>query len=134
MFKQSAERVGTGRLNAAIREILTQHRPSTPSGRKARIYYATQIEVQPPTIVLFVNNPAYFDDSYQRFMINRFRESLPFKQVPIRLMIRARQRGMKSDAPVDETDPDAALVVAKMRTSEAGKARPGSRPARKRKR
>jgi GTPase len=116
LFKQACERVGTGRLNAAIKQILQTHRLSTPSGRKARIYYATQIEVQPPTIVLFVNNPAYFDDSYQRFMINRFRELLPYKEVPIRLMVRARQRGERLETAVDETDPDvvpSSLPIAK---------------------
>ena len=37
----------------------------------------TQTDVAPPTIVLFVNNPDYLDETYQRFMVNRFRELLP---------------------------------------------------------
>jgi GTP-binding protein len=110
LFKQANERVGTGRLNAVIRQILETQRPSTPSGRKARIYYGTQIEINPPTIVLFVNNPLYFDDSYQRFMINRFREMLPYREVLIKLVIRARIRGAKlagaEELPEDLTDPD----------------------------
>src|SRR5579862_7243169 len=42
LFKQASERVGTGRLNAAIKQILLEQQPSTPGGRRARIYYATQ--------------------------------------------------------------------------------------------
>ena len=42
------------------------------------MYYATQTDVTPPTIVLFVNNPNYLNETYQRYMINRFRELLPF--------------------------------------------------------
>jgi GTP-binding protein len=90
LFNQSNERVGTGRLNAAIKRILEERFPSSKSGRRPRIYYATQVGVAPPTIVLFVNDPAYFDEAYQRFMTNRFRELLPYAEVPIRLQIRGK--------------------------------------------
>jgi GTP-binding protein len=91
---QANLRLGTGRLNAVVREILEERGPSTPSGRRARIYYATQTDVSPPTIVLFVNNPDFITEPYQRYMINRFREMLPFAEVPIKLVIRGRpERG-----------------------------------------
>jgi GTP-binding protein len=92
LFKQSNERVGTGRLNAAIEQIFSERVPSTSRGQRAKILYATQVDVAPPTIVLFVNNPELFDANYQRFVLNRFREMLPFKQVPMRLMIRGKER------------------------------------------
>ena len=92
LYKQAHTRLTTHKLNETIRRILEERRPSTPSGRRARIYYATQTDVAPPTIVLFVNNPIYLNDAYQRFMINRFRELLPYPEVPIQLVIRQRQR------------------------------------------
>src|SRR5688572_1803000 len=98
LFKQSSERVTTSKLNEAIRLMMEQRGPSTPSGRRARVYYATQTEVNPPTIVLFVNNPNYLNETYQRYMINRFRELLPFGEVPIRLMIRGREGGARGPA------------------------------------
>jgi GTP-binding protein len=93
LFKQANTRLSTGQLNRVVRQILEEKRPSTTSGRKARVYYATQIDVAPPTIVLFVNNPKFMDEPYRRFMINRLRELLPYPEVPIRLVIRARTRG-----------------------------------------
>jgi GTP-binding protein len=90
LFKQANLRINTGRLNRAVRQVLTERAPSTSSGRKAKVFYATQIDVAPPTIVLFVNNPAYIDETYQRFLINRFRELLPYAEVPIRLIVRPR--------------------------------------------
>jgi GTP-binding protein len=97
LFKQSHTRLTTGQLNRVVRQILQERLPSTPSGRKARIYYATQASVSPPTIVLFVNNPQFLDAPYQRFMINRFRELLPYAQVPIKLIIRGKtERGAPS--------------------------------------
>jgi GTP-binding protein len=39
-----------------------------------------------------VNKPDLFTDQYQRYLLNRFREELPFSEVPIKLIIRERQR------------------------------------------
>ena len=91
LFNQANERVGTGRLNAAVKQIFEERVPSTPTGRRPKIYYATQVDVAPPTIVLFVNNPKFIDASYQRFMINRFRELLPYSEVPLKLVIRGKE-------------------------------------------
>jgi len=90
LVKQSAVRITTGRLNNAVQRIFQERTPSTPSGRRPRVYYATQIDVSPPMIVLVVNNPLYIDESYQRFIVNRLRELLPYPQVPIRLILRPR--------------------------------------------
>jgi len=92
LYKQATTRVTTHKLNNIVRQILEERRPSTPSGRRARIYYVTQTDVAPPTVVLFVNNPAYLNETYHRFMVNRLRETLPFKEVPIKLVVRERQR------------------------------------------
>ncbi|MGA2232343.1 MAG: ribosome biogenesis GTPase Der [Tepidisphaeraceae bacterium] len=90
LYNQAGTRLTTGHLNRVVRQIMEERLPSTPSGRKARIYYATQTAVNPPTIVLFVNNPLFLDDSYRRFMLNRFRELLPYSQTPIKLLVRGR--------------------------------------------
>src|SRR3954468_15527176 len=103
LFKQSRLRITTGRLNQAIRSILQERTPSTPSGRKAKVFYVTQIDTAPPTIALVVNNPAFFEDSYQRHIINRMRELLPFPEVPIRLLIRPRGQ-RTTEVPLDELD------------------------------
>jgi GTP-binding protein len=97
LFKQAHERLTTGQLNKVVRQILEQQHPSSPTGRRAKVFYATQTDVSPPTIVLFVNNPEYVNENYQRFMINRFRELLPFAEVPIRLVIRGRVKGVGED-------------------------------------
>src|SRR5206468_12397791 len=98
LYNQANERLSTGRLNRAIKEILEQRTPSSPSGRRVKIYYATQVQVAPPTIALFVNNPEFLDAAYQRFMINRFRELLPYAEVPIKLILRGREGGKRAGA------------------------------------
>ena len=67
----------------------------------------TQTDVAPPTIVLFVNNPAYFDQTYQRYIVNRMRDLLPYPEVPIRLIIRERERTMPTGDPAVSMGDDA---------------------------
>lgn len=94
LYRQADHRVSTGELNRVLEKILLEHTPSSKIGLRPKIYYATQLDTHPPTIALFVNNPSMFDGAYQRFLINRFRDLLPFAEVPIKLLIRG-----KKDAP-----------------------------------
>ena len=77
--------------------------------RSPRIYYATQVGIAPPTIVLFVNSPRLFDATYQRYLLNVFREKLPFHDIPIKLYLRSRKQtepGARTGAgDRDEADP-----------------------------
>lgn len=91
LFEQSRRRVSTGQLNQVLQDILAERGPTTRLGKEAKIYYVTMPDVQPPTIVLFVNHVNLFDQKYQRYMINRFRERLPYAEVPIKLIIRPRR-------------------------------------------
>jgi GTP-binding protein len=93
LFRQAQARVNTGQLNAALERILAQRGPSHKRGtRPPKIYYAAQVATAPPTIICFVNDVRSFDESYRRFLLNQFREQLPFAEVPIRLIFRPRGR------------------------------------------
>jgi GTP-binding protein len=91
LFKQSRKRVGTGTLNRIVREAVEAHPPASRENRTPRIYYATQVGVAPPTIVLFVNSTRLFDPTYQRYLLNTFREKLPFRDIPIKLYMRSKK-------------------------------------------
>ncbi len=92
LFKQTRERVTTSKLNAALSDVLALRGPSAKRGRKSpKIYYATQISAAPPSIVLFVNSPGLIRSDYERFLLSRLRERLPFEEIPIRLIYRARR-------------------------------------------
>jgi GTP-binding protein len=97
LFNQASVRVGTGRLNEALTSALEARRPSAKRGaRFPKIYYATQVDVRPPTIVLFVNDPGLIGQDYRRFLLNRMRESLPFQEIPIRLLFRSHRRSKEA--------------------------------------
>jgi GTP-binding protein len=91
LHQQAQTRVGTGQLNQALELILQDRGPSAKRGTKpVKVYYATQVAVCPPTIVMFCNDPALVGENYRRYMERRLRELLPFKEIPIRLLFRAR--------------------------------------------
>ena len=92
LFKQASHRETTGKLNAVFNEILGRRGPSSKLGTRAKILYASQVAVQPPTIAVIVNKPELFEGSYERYLQNRLHEELPFSEVPIRLIFSERRR------------------------------------------
>ncbi|MFQ5730677.1 MAG: ribosome biogenesis GTPase Der [Planctomycetaceae bacterium] len=92
IFKQARERVPTPRLNAVVRAAVTNSPPPHRRNKRPKIYYAAQVAVTPPTIVLKCNDPRLFDESWKRYLLGVFRETLPFEEVPIRVYYRKRRR------------------------------------------
>lgn len=92
LHQQASHRETTGRLNDVIEQILTQRGPTSKLGRQAKVYYVSQIETNPPTIALVVNRPELFEGAYERYLLNRLREALPFSEVPIKLVFKGRKR------------------------------------------
>ena len=97
LFRQSQMRIPTNRLNKLITAALNHTPPPLFHFHKPKIYYATQISVSPPTIVLFCNMPDAFTPSYRRFLLNVIRDELPIGEVPIRLWFRKRDSDDKKD-------------------------------------
>jgi GTP-binding protein len=92
LHKQASARVGTGELNRVLENALAMSPPVMRMNRTPKIYYATQVTANPPTIVLMTNGPELLDNTYLRYLIRTFREMLPFKEVPIKLIVRAKRR------------------------------------------
>jgi GTP-binding protein len=92
LFKQSLQRVPTGQLNRLIGRAIDHFEPPLHQGKRPRIYYATQVSTQPPTIVLVCNNPAGFRQPYRRYLLGVFRDQLSFGEVPMKLYLHRRRR------------------------------------------
>ncbi|MHC5023215.1 MAG: ribosome biogenesis GTPase Der [Planctomycetota bacterium] len=90
--KQSRHREPTGALNKVVEGILKKRGPSSRLGTQAKLLYAAQVATCPPTIALVVNDPRLFKGRYERYLLNRLREELPFSEVPIRLLFKRRTR------------------------------------------
>jgi GTP-binding protein len=104
LFKQSRARMSTGQLNRMLREAVRQNPPPPSQNRDPKIYYATQVGIQPPTIVLFTNDPKLISKTYQRYLLNKFRDELSFNEVPIKLYLRRRHPADLRDDVGQRTD------------------------------
>lgn len=85
------KRIQSAMLNEVISDALALNPTSTVNGKRLRVYYATQVAIQPPTFVVFVNNPELMHFSYERFLENQIRKSFDFTGTPIHLIKRARK-------------------------------------------
>ncbi|MDI3535588.1 MAG: GTPase [Eubacteriaceae bacterium] len=87
---QSEKRITTGKLNEAIAEFVMLKQPPAKHGRRLKIFYASQVTINPPTFIIFVNDQALVHFSYQRYLENKIRETFDFFGTPIRIIMRER--------------------------------------------
>lgn len=100
IYKQAMTRMSTGKLNRALKLAVSNNPPPHRKNKRPKIYFATQVAVAPPTIVVKCNDPKVFDEAWKRYLLGFLREVSPFQEVPIRLILRARADGdMAIDIP-----------------------------------
>ena len=92
---QASTRITTGMLNNVLEDAQTRVQPPSDKGRRLKIYYMTQVGVQPPHFVVFCNESRLFHFSYQRYLENCIRNTFGLEGTPIILSI--RQKGDKED-------------------------------------
>ncbi len=93
LFKQATTWIPTAKLNKAF-EIIKEEKVGIAQSKKKgrpKLYYTTQVAINPVTLLMFVNNPGLFEENYRRFITNRLRSMLPVEEVPIRLLARAHR-------------------------------------------
>ena len=90
LFKQAQTRVSTPTINKLLKQAMTQQQPPLYLNRRPKVYFGSQIATTPPTIILMCNMPQGFPPSYKRYLINVFRDNLPFGEVPIKLYLQKR--------------------------------------------
>lgn len=88
--KQNSLRVSTSVVNEVINEAIAVVQPPSDKGKRLKILYGTQASTRPPTFVIFVNNKELFHFSYQRYLMNCFRNNFGLQGTPIRLIVREK--------------------------------------------
>lgn len=97
VHNQACTRITTGMLNDMLTDATTRVQPPSDKGRRLKIYYMTQVGVQPPSFVIFCNDIRLFHYSYQRYIENQLREVFGYVGTPIKLIL--RQRGEEGGDP-----------------------------------
>ena len=91
VYGQATRRVTTGLLNDILTDAQAALQPPATSGRRLKIYYATQQGIKPPTFVFFVNDEKLMHFSYERYLENHFRKSFGFEGTPLRFILREKK-------------------------------------------
>jgi GTP-binding protein len=91
VVEERNRRVTTAQLNKMLREAVAKHPPASKPGKWLKFYYATQVDVAPPTFVFFVNDPTQIHFSYRRYLENQLRDHFGFTGTPIRMSFRGRE-------------------------------------------
>lgn len=92
IHQNSMKRVTTHQLNKFIGAALQKNHPPMIMGKRLRIYYMAQVDVQPPKFVLFVNYPNLMTETYKKYLYNQFRETYAFTGVPISLFLKGKEK------------------------------------------
>ncbi len=93
LFKQANTRVSTPAVNKLLKAALQHQQPPIYLNKRPKIYFASQIAVTPPTIIMMCNNPQGFPPSYLRYLLGVCRDHLPFGEVPIKFYMQKRDSG-----------------------------------------
>jgi GTP-binding protein len=92
VFEQFSTRFPTGQVNRVLEKAVEMHTPPYAGRGRLKFFYATQASVRPPTFVVFVNKPDKVHFSYHRYLSNTFREAFGLDKVPVRVLLRHRNK------------------------------------------
>lgn len=84
------KRFKTHVINDLVSDALQMNPTPSFNGGRLNIYYATQAGAEPPTFILFVNDPDYAHFSYMRYLENVLRDAFDFEGTPIKFLLRKR--------------------------------------------
>ena len=88
--EQRTRRISTSQVNDALEELIQRRQPPQAAGREVKLNYATQVEIEPPTIAVFGNHPETIPEHYIRFLHNGFRDKWGFTGSPLRIILRRK--------------------------------------------
>ncbi len=91
VYAHARFRVPTGALNDLLMDAMRISEPPSYQGRRLKMYYASQVAVNPPLFVLFVNDETLLHFSYERYLENVIRNAYDFSGTPIRIQVRNKR-------------------------------------------
>jgi GTPase len=90
VWESRSMRIPTSDLNNVVRRAIEKHPAPTKGTRRLKIFYASQVAVEPPLILFHVNDTRLVHFTYRRYLENQIREAYPFPGTPIRMSFRPR--------------------------------------------
>ncbi|KJY64806.1 GTPase Der [Lactobacillus helsingborgensis] len=91
VYRNQQQRIKSSVLNDLLLEASKLVPTPMIKGKRLRVYYMTQVATNPPTFVVFVNDPELMHFSYERFLTNQLRANFDFSGTPIKIIPRKRK-------------------------------------------
>jgi GTP-binding protein len=95
LHDEGGKRLSTGDVMRMVKDAVERRGPPVKGGRTGKIFYAAQVDIRPPTFVLFVNEARIVSQPYLRWLADVLRDSGNFAEVPIRFLVRERVKNRK---------------------------------------
>lgn len=92
IHKECETRIPTGQLNRAMDEVLSRHQPPIVRRSRAKFFYLTQAESEPPTFVFFVSDAERVPESYARYLEKALRRIFGITNAPMRVHFRSSHK------------------------------------------
>jgi GTP-binding protein len=84
-------RLTTSKINEVIHKAQDAHPHPSHAGRQLKMFYGTQVRSDPPTFMIYVNDPKLMHFSYLRYLENQIRAEYGFLGTPIRIVTKGRR-------------------------------------------
>jgi len=95
VYRQYTSKFPTSALNRLLKDAVEDHSPPIYKNKRLKFYYTSQVGTRPPKFVVMSNSSKGVHFSYERYLVNRFREGLGLDKVPIQMFIRDKNREKK---------------------------------------
>lgn len=118
LHKQAGLRATTGELNRVIREAMLANVPPVRDNKVPKLYYAAQVAVHPPTLLMVTNGPELFDPPYLRYLARILRDAFKFGEVPIKMMLKTKGETAGRGKPKVEPDEEEMMAEARKLAKE----------------
>lgn len=96
-YDAAFKEISTGRLNKALEKALIAVQPPMSGGRRIKLRYAHMGGHNPPLIIIHGNQTDRLPDSYQRYLMNFFRDHFKLMGTPMRLEFKQSVNPFKDD-------------------------------------
>ncbi len=92
VYKERSKRIPTAEVNSFMQLVMSAHNPPQKAGKRLKLFYASQADVNPPSFIFFVNDARLVHFSFRRFLENKLHQAFGFEGIPLHLVFKTRSK------------------------------------------
>jgi len=92
VYKERSKRIPTAEVNSFMQLVMAAHNSPQKAGKRLKLFYASQADVNPPSFIFFVNDARLVHFSFRRFLENKLHQAFGFEGIPLHLVFKTRSK------------------------------------------